>query len=153
MSQTYSEAVKKPHDEVDTTENTEADLIVNSNSQSFANNDNNQVRINGSDYNNNLFEEDKSSENFEATLNRNAFDSDTTRSIDDNKSRKRKRKVSKKVIALGIAVDIVITGLVTSWIIKRPVNKTHVGFGTVGLGLFYGAQWSIYKRLTKDKNV
>ncbi|CAG8441329.1 1434_t:CDS:2 [Diversispora eburnea] len=149
MAQTYAEVAKKSHNEVDATEDTEADLIVNN--SNLQNSVNNQVRINGTDYNNNQFEEDKSSENFEATLslNRDVFDSDTTRSIDDNKSketsRKRskggKRKVSKKVIALGVAVDIVIAGLVTSWIIKRPsVNKTHVGLGTVGLGLFYGAQ-------------
>lgn len=148
MAQSYADAVKNTAKERDTTEdieNIEADLIVN--------NDNKQVRINGHQSSPIDSNEDKSSENYDATLSRSVVESDTTRSIDDNNksretSRKRgksgKRKVSKKVIALGVAVDIAIAGLVANWIIKRPsVNRTHIGLGTIGLGLFFGTQWYV----------
>lgn len=66
-------------------------------------------------------------------------------SMRDNEEQKRTRGVAKRskgVVFFTVALDIALAGLLVGTVYKKPtINKVKLGFGTVGLSLFYGFQW------------
>ncbi|CAG8518142.1 5928_t:CDS:1 [Paraglomus brasilianum] len=162
MSFSYADAARKPPlPSLDSSyENLEANIIieaknaVNSQTSSSATNQ----------FSESSEVEDKTGENYSATLKRRDVSPETLKSLRegdnedsgeheerrknttrtrDIKKDKPKKELTGKMIALNVAIDVVLAGLFVGWIYKgqRPLNKSFITFGSIGLSAFYGWQW------------
>jgi len=125
----------------DDTENKEANTIVNGNHPHHQH----------QHYHATDLSEDRSTENFEATLRKR--DDSPKEGEEERKSRKSRgqvARVSKAAAFLQIAVDVALAGLLVGWIYRKPtMNKMHLGVGALGLSAIYGFQWLTYNRMTR----
>ncbi|GBC03918.1 hypothetical protein RclHR1_00540028 [Rhizophagus clarus] len=134
MDISYADAVKK-----DPEENLEADVI-------------NNVK-----HHTTTTTQDKYSDNYDATVytesKKVVGDLKKMAKERDKEQQKRTRginqvtKRSKGVVIFTVALDIALAGLLVGTVYKKPtVNKVKLGFGAVGLSLFYGFQWFFYQK-------
>ncbi|CAG8613686.1 13572_t:CDS:2 [Dentiscutata erythropus] len=147
MAQSYADAVKKSIDEGDRTENMEADLVTD---KDRANSRSRSVQPFQVDF------DDQKMENHDATL------LGSKPEIQDEPHKKARGqgggKVSRRTIALSVAVDIALAGILVRWVFKRPsINKINAGLGAIGLSCFYGFQCKVFtigkrKRKSKEKS-
>jgi hypothetical protein len=136
MEISYADAVKK-----DPEENLEANVINNAQHHTTSTS------------------QDKHSDNYDAAVygqvneSKKIVEDLKKMSIEREKEQKRTRgtnEVAKKakkgvIVFTTVALDIALAGLLVGSIYKKPaINRVKLGFGTVGLSLFYGFQWYVF---------
>ncbi|CAG8510295.1 8228_t:CDS:2 [Paraglomus occultum] len=164
MSLSYAEAARKPPPpSLDSSyENLEANIIVEAKNAV-------NPQTSSSATNQDSHAEDKTGENYTATLKRRDVSPETLKSLRegeneeggehdrwknttgtrDTKKDKQKKELTGKMIALNVAIDVVLAGLFVGWLYKgqRPLNRSFITFGSIGLSAFYGWHWFGYMKV------
>ncbi|RIA92101.1 hypothetical protein C1645_736632 [Glomus cerebriforme] len=151
MTATYAEVVRKENKEnKENSENYEADVITNAQKISIptSNATNSKENEDATLLKKGEFPKNKEvngSIKIAGDLKKTAEERDESQQRTRGSNEVSKR--SKGVIFFTVAIDIALAGLLVGTIYKKPtINKVKLGFGTVGLSLFYGFQWFFYQK-------